>query len=151
MDNGESVKDLTTGYIWDRCFVGQTWSDAQGGCIDKPTRMTLSQAKSLANSEGKAVPSLYAIAKLSYCSSGKPSYFPNTTPANNYRCEDVDQAIHPVFRVINYVTPEVHVTTQCSSNTWYGFDFVEGRAWLCAGSSSDVNVRLYRHSPASSG
>ena len=71
--NGEIIKDLVTGYEWQRCSIGQTWNTSTQTCDG--TAGTYSWASAMANWPANAewrLPTIAELRTLVYCSSGTP-------------------------------------------------------------------------------
>ena len=80
--NGEIIHDTTTGLLWQRCSVGQSWNGST--CIGEGAVYTWDQARQMADRvAGWRLPSKDELRALVYCSSGQPARFKNS----DGRCE----------------------------------------------------------------
>ena len=71
--NDEIIKDLVTGYEWQRCSVGQTWNASTQTCDG--TAGTYDWDTAMANWPATAawrLPTIAELRTLVYCSSGTP-------------------------------------------------------------------------------
>jgi hypothetical protein len=81
--NGEIIKDLVTGYEWQRCSVGKSWNGSTGTCDG--TAEAYDWATAMANWPETAewrLPTIDELRTQVYCSSGAPIII-DMTPANN--------------------------------------------------------------------
>ncbi|MDH2018892.1 DUF1566 domain-containing protein [Acinetobacter ursingii] len=85
--NGSEVKDIKTGLIWQRCSLGQVWSNGQ--CYGNPQAYTWSEALQKANALGNGyrLPNIKELGSLVEEACSNPainlSIFP-TTATNDY-------------------------------------------------------------------
>jgi len=86
--SGEIIKDLVTGYEWQRCSVGQTWNATTQNC-DDGTGGRYDWNTAMANWPATAawrLPTVAELLTLVYCSGGKPVLI--GMPDNNIPCAE---------------------------------------------------------------
>jgi len=79
-NNNGTITDIKTNLVWMRCSLGQTWDEKT--CTGNATEFTWEQAtQQRANFAGHTdwrLPTINELQTLTYCSTGKPDYFPTT-------------------------------------------------------------------------
>jgi hypothetical protein len=89
---GALVHDRRTDLTWQRCTLGQRWSDAEGRCEGEPMRLTFDDAKRLER-DGWRIPTLDEL--LSLVVTGQTptidaSAFPDTPPLYYWATDNRD-------------------------------------------------------------
>lgn len=93
-DNGDgTVTDTTTGLMWSRCSIGQTWDQSNTACTGDPTRLTWQEALQgtyglvLASQNDWRLPNIKELSTITEKQCVRPSInaatFPQT-PADDY-------------------------------------------------------------------
>ena len=151
--NGNIIKDRVTGYEWQRCSVGQTWSTTTQTCAGTPK--TYDWATATANWPDTAewrLPTIAELRTLVYCSSGFPVLIDMTATEMNY-CDF--QSTNQIPTIVSSAFPN----TPYESNLWFwsssyrdsssslgawGVHFDEGVVYWGENKVSAAYVRLVR-------
>ncbi len=144
--NDEIIKDLVTGYEWQRCSVGQTWNANTQTCDG--TAGTYSWATAVANWPATAewrLPTIAELRTLVYCSSGTPIFIDmtadNTTCSGDFKSPAIVSWAFPNTPVSTFWSSSPYADT---SNGAWGVYFYYGSVYGHYGEDYAEYVRLVR-------
>lgn len=105
LDNGNEVKDLITGLIWQRCPAGRSWTGT--GCSGIAIRYDWASALALGDGTEWRLPNIKELESISEVSCSRPAFnlsiFPGTP--------------HSEFSRLWSSTPHLHHTSRMTA--WY--------------------------------
>ncbi len=161
-DDGSEVLDLSTGLVWARCSLGQSWDATQQRCLGVPLKLTwkeaLAEAKTQAEASGKAwrLPNIKELASIIEFQCQTPPFnlavFPDTPASVPAAANDNLNSgfgsgywsASPLVSIEQYNTPEFRYA-------WYLDTHVGEARWkpVTSGLTGVVHVRnfarLVRH------
>lgn len=133
--NGQEVKDMETGLIWQTCSVGQTWNG--NTCTGEVKKFTYAEAMALSGRNGR-LPTVRELATLIKCSSGQMK---NTA--------DVKDGSAPIksWCDSNYTKPTIDVEAfpaTPSTVFWSSSPYGDDNAWRVGFDRGNVDYDGYR-------
>ena len=131
---GGLVKDITTGLMWMRCSIGQTWNGAS--CEGKASEVRWKQVMAIPKYFGSyagysdwRLPTIKELNTLVYCSNGKTiqykedGYGSKGGCGKNYKRPTIEQSVFPNTAASGYWSSSPNANS--SDNAW-GVDFYNG-------------------------